>query len=152
MIPISSHYPVQFCKSSGEYVDLKSPNDLSIITKIQYSTLDDIDYLIGLVPESFSRLRKIKSFERSEILKKTSNAIKSKTKDLAIIISTEGGKPYKDALIEVQRAALTLELCAEECLRVGGETIPMERSSSGLNHLSFTKKRTNWTSTCYLCF
>ncbi len=140
MIHITGEYPVNFCKSNGDYKELYSPNDSALITRIQYSTSTDIDFLLTKLPESESQIKALKAFERSEILKKTSQIIKDNTNDLAVVISTEGGKPYKDALIEVQRAALTLELCSEETLRLGGEKIPMQRSAAGLKHLAFTSR------------
>jgi acyl-CoA reductase-like NAD-dependent aldehyde dehydrogenase len=140
MIKIPSRFPVTFCQSVGSDFNLYSPNDLTLLSQIQYATKEDIEFLIKSLPYAAQVIKKLKAYERAEILKKVSLKIKEEASSLAMLISSEGGKPLKDAKVEVDRAALTFELCAEETLRLGGETLPMERSPSGLGHLSFTQR------------
>lgn len=130
--------PVNFCESSGRYHELRSPNDQRVLGNIQYATSKDCDHLIGLLPGAQRKIAALPAFERANILKKVSARIREDAKSWAHLISSEGGKPLKDAEAEVSRASITLELCAEESLRIGGETLPMERTPAALNHMSFT--------------
>lgn len=130
--------PVNFRQSSGPYQELCSPNDHQLLSKIQYATSEDVDYLLNLVPTAQVKMSALPGFERASVLKRVSARIKDEAAALAHLISSEGGKPLKDAEIEVSRAQITLELCAEESMRIGGETLPMDRTPAALNHLSFT--------------
>ncbi len=138
MIKIHDHFPLAFHDSKGPYKDLLSPNDFSFITKIQYADSSDIDYLISQLSQTQETIARLKPFERSSILKKVSSLILERSEKLSSLISLEGGKPLKDAKVEVERAASTLNICAEESLRIHGEVIPMEQTKAGLNHLSFS--------------
>lgn len=130
--------PVKFTKSSGQWVEIFSPNDSSLIVRAQEATLQDIELLLSETPEIQKTIAQLRPYERSKILKDVATEIRSQENFIAKIIATEGGKPLKDAKVEVQRAAATLELCAEETLRLEGEVIPMERTPAGKDHISFT--------------
>ena len=138
MIQLPGQIPLSFTTSEGNFIELHSPNDGKLLTKIQMATARDIDYILSETKNIQKEMKKLRPFERSEILKKTARHLKSKEEFLSQVIAAEGGKPLKDARVETQRAIATLELCAEETLRLHGETIPMERTPSGKDHLSFT--------------
>jgi acyl-CoA reductase-like NAD-dependent aldehyde dehydrogenase len=62
---------------------------------------------------------------RSEILLKTAALIHKNHGELAQLIAQEGGKPLKEALVEVSRAVRTFTVSAEEAKRVHGEMVPI---------------------------
>lgn len=136
MIQLPAHFPVNFRSSAGPDRELHSPNDLNLITKIQYATSEDIAFILERLPKAQKEMRKLKAYERADILKKVASSIKENAPKLAWLISHEGGKPLKDAKAEVTRAQSTLELCAEEAMSIHGETVPMERTAAGVDHLS----------------
>lgn len=140
MIELPTNFPLRFTKSSGSYRELNSPNDQRFLSKIQYATKEDIQLLLNKLPSAQKKIESIPAFERSDILRKTASLIQEKQVFFSQLIATEGGKPLKDAKVEVERAIHTLNLCAEEALRLGGEVLPMERNRFGLGHLSFTMK------------
>ena len=138
MFQVPSHVSVDFTQSKGPFVELFSPNDGTLISKIQQATEDDINFLLSSLGEAQKKMKSLKPYERSEILKNVARQVKDWEDFLANLIATEGGKPLKDAKVEVARAIGTLELCAEETLRLTGEVIPMERNASGKDHFAFT--------------
>lgn len=125
-------------QASGAFTELKSPNDLQVIGKIQYANSEDIEKLLINLKTSQKKMRALKPFERNIILKNVASFIQENAAELSKLIALEGGKPLKDARIEVARAQNTLELCAEETLRTEGEMIPMERNPASVDHLAFT--------------
>jgi acyl-CoA reductase-like NAD-dependent aldehyde dehydrogenase len=104
------------------------------------ATAQDIDVLLKNTKQCQKTMASLRPFERSKILKGVADKIRENLDHLALVISSEGGKPLKDSLVEVSRAASTLELCAEETLRLDGEVIPMERTPQGLDHMAFTMR------------
>ena len=140
MFQLPQSIPLKFTNSNGKWVSILSPNDGSLLTTIQEATEDDIDFLLSKTQQIQQSLAQLKPFQRADILKSVVNDIRNQHEFLSWVIAREGGKPIKDARIEVTRAAATLELCAEETLRLVGEVIPMERTSPGKDHLAFTMR------------
>jgi len=138
MFQIPQSIPLTFTNSEGSWTEIRSPNDGSLIAKVQEGTEEDIRKLLQDTPHIQKKIAALKPFERAKILKAVASEIKANEEFLALVIATEGGKPLKDARVEAQRAAATLELCSEETLRLTGEVIPMERTPAGKDHLSFS--------------
>jgi acyl-CoA reductase-like NAD-dependent aldehyde dehydrogenase len=140
MFHLPENIPLKFTTSLGPWSEIYSPNDGKLLCKVQQGTEEDIQNILSHTKNIQKTISSLLPYERSEILKKTAQNLQEIQDQLAFVIASEGGKPLKDAKVEVQRAIGTLELCAEETLRLSGETIPMERSSSGKDHISFTMR------------
>jgi acyl-CoA reductase-like NAD-dependent aldehyde dehydrogenase len=140
MFQLPENIPLKFITSEGKWTEVHSPNDGTFLCKVQEATEKDIQSLLAETKRIQAKISSLLPFERSAILKKTAQYLKDIEDQLAFVIASEGGKPLKDAQIEVQRAIGTLELCGEETLRLSGEMIPMERSNSGKDHIAFTMK------------
>src|SRR5438105_6854994 len=70
--------------------------------------------------------------ERSNILRKWFDLIIANREDLALILTSEQGKPLAEALGEVDIGGAYVEFFAEEARRVYGETIPTQRPDARL--------------------
>lgn len=68
--------------------------------------------------------------ERSVILRRWFEEITAATEDLAVILSSEQGKPLAEARGEIAYAASFIEWFAEQAKRVYGEVIPSPRRDS----------------------
>ncbi len=68
--------------------------------------------------------RKKTAKERGAVMRKWSELIVANADDLAMIMTTEQGKPLAEAKTEVLSSAAFIEWFAEEAKRVYGETIP----------------------------
>jgi len=68
--------------------------------------------------------------DRSIILRKWYDLIIANRDDIALIMTSEQGKPLAEARGEVDSAAAFVEFYAEEAKRVYGETIPTHRSDA----------------------
>ena len=140
MFEIGQKYPILFCNSQGKYQALHSPNDLTTITQIQWASADDVALLLKDIKPFQKKFQQVSKLEVAEALKHVARRILEEKENFAHLIALEGGKPLKDALVEVDRASLTFTLCAEEATRIHGEMIPMERSASALGKMAFTIK------------
>ena len=54
--------------------------------------------------------------------------------------AAEAGKPIRDALSEVDRAAMTFHVAGEEARRIHGEVIPLDLAPHGLHRLAITRR------------
>lgn len=140
MFQLPARLPLTFTTSVGKDLDILSPNDGSLLTKAQHATEEDIKLILEQTKNAQSEMEALKPFERAKILKDVALDLKNQLEFLAWVIASEGGKPLKDAKAEASRAVATIELCAEETLRLEGEVVPMERTLAGKDHFAFTIK------------
>lgn len=68
--------------------------------------------------------------DRSAVLRKWFELIMAARADLATILTSEQGKPYAEALGEIDYAASYIEFYAEEAKRVAGELLPSHRADA----------------------
>lgn len=68
--------------------------------------------------------------ERAAILRRWFELISGARHDLAIILTSEQGKPFHEALSEIDYAASYVEFYAEEAKRIAGEILPAHRADA----------------------
>ena len=113
--------------STKEFADVKSPFSGEVVASIEQADEKAIDAALNLATETFHKVMKVMpANKRSEILAGTSALIKENLEDLAATIAMEGGKPIKDARLEVSRATNTFAIAAREALRLDGEQLAMD--------------------------
>jgi acyl-CoA reductase-like NAD-dependent aldehyde dehydrogenase len=78
--------------------------------------------------------------ERMAVLEKLSEKMKQNREDLIIRATREGGKPYKDSAVEVDRAIMGVELAKNYIPSIIGEEIPMGLTPSSQNRRAWTMK------------
>jgi len=79
---------------------------------------------IAAANDAWKLWRRKTAKERSVILRKWNDLILANADDLALIMTTEQGKPLAEAKGEITYAASFIEWFAEEGKRAGGDTIP----------------------------
>jgi glyceraldehyde-3-phosphate dehydrogenase (NADP+) len=89
---------------------------------------------------AFEVTRTLPAFERGAILRNISAGIKGRREELGRLIALEAGKPVRDALVEVDRAAVTFRLGAEEAERMVGETIPLDIMPASKGRVGITRR------------
>ena len=68
--------------------------------------------------------------ERSAVLRRWFDLVIANREDLATILTSEQGKPFAEALGEIDYAASYIEFYAEEAKRVAGEILPSHRADA----------------------
>ncbi len=84
------------------------------------------------------RQRWLTKAERIEILEKTSSLMRARVSELAACIVAEGGKPLRDARVEVERAIEGVRLAAQALFTQHGTEIPMGVSSASAGRWAVT--------------
>jgi succinate-semialdehyde dehydrogenase / glutarate-semialdehyde dehydrogenase len=80
--------------------------------------------------KAFGPWSKVLAKERARILRRWAELIIQNKEDLALILTSEQGKPLAEARGEIDIGAAYIEYSAEEGRRVYGETIPTHRSDA----------------------
>jgi acyl-CoA reductase-like NAD-dependent aldehyde dehydrogenase len=89
---------------------------------------------------AFEVTRTLPAYERAAILRNISSGIKARREELGRLLALEAGKPIRDALVEVDRGALTFRLGAEEAERMVGETIPLDVMPASKGRVGITRR------------
>lgn len=126
--------------NNKENLEVRSPYSGELLAKLIKPTEDEIDLAFSNAYNSVEFMRKTPAHERARILYYVANKIKENLEELSQLIALEGGKPLKDARIEVARAVNTVKFSADESLQLNGEQITMDRGKNTENHIAFTIK------------
>jgi acyl-CoA reductase-like NAD-dependent aldehyde dehydrogenase len=112
--------------SDGEAMEVRSPWDQGLLGKVTIATRKDAREAVMHAVDSMRRMRALPRWKRKEILEDIAAALIEQKERFAQLIVAEAGKPVRAARIEVERAILTFKTAAEEAIRLGGESIPLD--------------------------
>ena len=76
--------------------------------------------------------------ERVDVLKKLADLVDAEHEDFSRLIANEGGKPIRDARVEVTRAVNGIHIAITEIKNSKGVEIQMDLSAAGAGHEAFT--------------
>jgi len=111
---------------TGAVVEVRSPYDGSLVAVVHRAGPQDIELAIASAAAAFQTTRKLPTWKRAEILQSIAVGIAGRREELARTIALEAGKPIKTARLEVDRAAFTFQVAAEETKRIGGEIVSLD--------------------------
>jgi acyl-CoA reductase-like NAD-dependent aldehyde dehydrogenase len=110
---------------SHAYV-VRSPYDGHPVALVRRAGPVEVEDAIVRAARSFRETRKLPSWRRAEVLEAVSTDLTARKDEFARRMALEGGKPVKTARIEVERAAFTFKIAAEEAKRIYGEVVPLD--------------------------
>jgi len=110
----------------GRPFEVRSPFDQSLVGTGYNGSPAHAETAVRAAERAFQTTKKMGSHERQRILRAISEGIRSRHEEFAHLIALEAGKPIKVARAEVERAAFTFAVAAEEAVRIGGEWIPLD--------------------------
>ncbi|MBR7888077.1 NAD-dependent succinate-semialdehyde dehydrogenase [Marinomonas sp. A79] len=128
------------CLVNGEWVEAKSqvthpvtnPATGDVIVEIPHLAPEEIPAIIQASQIAQKKWAALPAKERSAILRRWFELMIENTDDLALLMTTEQGKPLAEAKGEIGYAASFIEWFAEEAKRIYGDTIPAPRADQRL--------------------
>ena len=78
--------------------------------------------------------------ERVAILDRAANIMEGRKDELVRQAAAEGGKPWRDSVIEIDRAIDGVRICIEAIRSEQGEVIPMGTTAASANRAAFTRR------------
>src|SRR5713226_9868936 len=124
--------------TSAEPRLVQLPYDGSTVGTIYQATREQVDAAITAAMAAAPIMREMSLDERSTILRKAHQKLLDQREEMAMAVSSETGKPIKEARFEVERSAQTLLFSAEEAHRLRGEVVPMDASPAGKGRMAMT--------------
>ncbi|HUY15073.1 MAG TPA: aldehyde dehydrogenase family protein [Terriglobia bacterium] len=124
----------------GTPVEIRSPFDQAVVATIFQADPSHVERAIEASSKAFQVTRKMPVYERQRILHAVSEAIHGSREDLARTVALEAGKPIKTARVEIDRAALTFAIAAEESARIYGEWLPLDLQASSAGRWAIVRR------------
>ncbi len=110
-----------------------NPSDTNEVVGIYAAaTADDVANAISAAKAAFPAWSRSGILERHAILRKASDEILARKKELAALLAREEGKTLPEAIGETIRAAQIFDFFAGEALRLTGEVLPSVRPNIGV--------------------
>ena len=124
----------QWCEAeTGKTFDVENPFTEEIIAQVPASGEADVNSAVEAAQEAFKSWGKLTASERRDYLRNMADKTREHAKELAKTITAEMGKPFRDALAELDDVAEYLEYYSELARdHVGRIVAPVEQNSMSL--------------------
>ena len=129
---MSQQYPDTQLFLNGEWKDSLSKETLEIINpateevigKVSHARKEDLDLALKGAENAFNEWKHVSAYDRSKILRKAADIVRSRADQIATLMTLEQGKPLAEAKGETLGAADSIDWYAEEGRRAYGRIIP----------------------------
>ena len=111
----------------GGTIEVDNPVDNSIVGTIPKMGANETRRAIDAANEALPEWRARTGKERANILRKWFDLVMENQEDLAVLMTTEQGKPLAESMGEIVYGASFIEWFAEEAKRIYGDTIPQHQ-------------------------
>ncbi|KXV22053.1 aldehyde dehydrogenase [Gluconobacter japonicus] len=109
---------------TGEWISVKNPATKETVGQAARGGEADLDWAVAAAKAAFPAWSRKTATERADYVHVLKDLVKRDKEKLAEIITSEMGKPLKEARVEVDFAIGLLRFAAENTLRLQGEIIP----------------------------
>lgn len=116
--------------------EVRDPYRGELVATAPVSTLRDAEDALASAHKSKVAMAALPGHERARLLHRAADLVAARTQELGVTMARETGKALRDAIVEVQRSAELMHLCAEEAVRIQGEHIPMDASAIGAGKIA----------------
>lgn len=111
-----------------------------VATRVAVADAQAIDAAIAAAAEAAEPMRRLRPYQRQEILMHCVGQFQQRRDELADCLCVEAGKPIKDSRGEVTRLIDTFRIAAEEAVRIGGEVLNLEISARAAGYRGMDKR------------
>jgi acyl-CoA reductase-like NAD-dependent aldehyde dehydrogenase len=128
----------------GQWVEAKDaygvtdPFRGTVVSRAPQSSLEDVDAALRAAVTSRQKAAAVPGYERAALLRRVGGLLTERANNIAEIMSRESGKAIKDAKAEIARSLDTIQLSAEEAIRIEGQQVPLDGSAMGAGKIAFT--------------
>jgi acyl-CoA reductase-like NAD-dependent aldehyde dehydrogenase len=110
-----------------------------IATRVSLADAKAIDAAIAAAEQAAGTMRQLPAHRRKAVLEHCATRFTERAEELAVALCIEAGKPIKDSRGEVARLIDTFKIAAEESVRINGEVLALDRTTSAENHIGMTR-------------
>lgn len=109
---------------NGETLPVINPATEEVIGRVAHARRADLDLALEAADKGFKVWRDTAAFERSRVMRKAADILRSRVEEIACLMTREQGKPLAQSKMEIMGAGDTIDWFAEEARRTYGQIIP----------------------------
>jgi succinate-semialdehyde dehydrogenase/glutarate-semialdehyde dehydrogenase len=109
---------------SGRTLEVLNPATIEVLGTVAHAGRDDLDEALEAAEKGFQTWKKVPAFDRSKLMRKAADLLRSRADAIAALMTQEQGKPLPEAKMEVMAGADVIDWFAEEARRAYGRVIP----------------------------
>lgn len=122
-------------------IEVTSPFDGKVVGTVPFTSVEGVEKAIDVAYEKFLDVDNwLPKYKRIEILENLMAIMSSQVEELTILCASEGGKPYMDSKVEIQRAINGVKIAIEQLAVQEGQEIAMGHTASSANRMAYTMK------------
>ncbi|PHK96884.1 NAD-dependent succinate-semialdehyde dehydrogenase [Pseudoroseomonas rhizosphaerae] len=110
--------------TGGRAIPVLNPATEEQIGTVPHANESDLDEALAAAERGFAVWKKVSAFERSKLMRKAADLLRSRADNIARLMTLEQGKPLPEAKMEVMAGADVIDWFAEEARRAYGRVIP----------------------------
>ncbi|MDJ0391398.1 NAD-dependent succinate-semialdehyde dehydrogenase [Roseomonas sp. E05] len=110
--------------TGGRTIPVLNPATEEQIGTVPHASEADLDEALEAAKRGFATWKKVSAFERSKLMRKAADLLRSRADSIARMMTLEQGKPLPEAKMEVMAGADVIDWFAEEARRAYGRVIP----------------------------
>ena len=123
-------------KDAAETTEVRDPYRGDLVSYAPRSSVSDLDAALSAAVAAKDQAAAMPGYERANLLRRAGALLAERAGQIAEVMSRETGKAIKDAKGEVIRSQDTIDLSAEEAIRIEGEHVPLDGSAMGAGKLA----------------
>ncbi|MEE9572070.1 MAG: aldehyde dehydrogenase family protein, partial [Candidatus Neomarinimicrobiota bacterium] len=120
---MTNYYNGKKVTFKGEFLDVTSPLNGEIISKVPRNSSDILDAAVNSAKTAFLKWSAIPIKERVQIFYRYKNLLEKNLKELAVLIHEENGKTLAEAIAEVEKSVELTEFACSLPQLVQGEIL-----------------------------
>jgi len=110
--------------TGGRTIPVLNPATEEQIGTVPHASEADLDEALEAAKRGFATWKKVSAFDRSKLMRKAAELLRSRADSIARLMTLEQGKPLPEAKMEVMAGADVIDWFAEEARRAYGRVIP----------------------------
>ena len=108
----------------GKSLPVINPATEEVIGEVAHASTADLDEALDAAAKGFAAWKKVSAFDRSKLMRKAADLLRSRADMIAALMTAEQGKPLGEAKMETLAGADIIDWFAEEARRAYGRVIP----------------------------
>jgi len=112
-------------------LDVKNPHSGEVFAQTFLAAENELELAIVTAQQAQREMKELPSYKRFQILREISDTITKDRERLALLLCKESGKPMRYAIGEIDRAAQTFLVAAEESKRSPKEYMSLDWTKAG---------------------
>jgi acyl-CoA reductase-like NAD-dependent aldehyde dehydrogenase len=125
-----------FWRHGEAHYNVTDPYRGEICAEAPLSSIADLDRALDAAVSAKTVMAAMPGYERAALLRRASALLAARAGEIARIMAREIGKAITDSTAELARSRDTLDLAAEEAIRIEGEHVPLDGSAMGAGKIA----------------